>query len=214
MSRILAIALLAACGGAPAPAAERPGPRGLRADQHMSIAEREDARANELSTWPEVRPGATDNPDRHLVSIAWSGTWDTAEDHRKRASYHRSVAAQLEADYQEACGNTPAELVSRSPLVRYGIGGNATADGATVILGPEAGPPSHLLGELRCHRAWMMLSRADMDDCPLDLPGLHVTARGDATSIELHLTVESPKLIPELQRRAAHDLEIAARGRH
>ena len=37
----------------------------------------------------------------------------------------------------------------------------------------------------------------------------HVHAHGDATSIELELTVDDPKLIPELQRRAAHELEVA-----
>lgn len=209
MSRSIALLLLAACAGAPSVATEKPGPRGLRADQHLSIAAREDERASQLDRWPERRSTAPDSPDMHLVTVPWTGTWDTSEEHRRRASAHRSAAAQLDADYQEACGSTSAELVSVSPLERYGIGGTPTATGASVILTAEAGPPARLLGELRCHRAWMMLGQTDMENCPLDLPGLHVHARGDATSIELELTVDDPKLIPELQRRAAHDLELA-----
>ena len=58
----------------------------------------------------------------------------------------------------------------------------------------------------------MMLGPSDMDDCPLDLPGLRVYACGSATEIELELIVDDPKLIPELQRRAAHDLEVAGRA--
>jgi hypothetical protein len=213
MYRMLGLALLVACGGAPPVGTEQPGPRGLHADQHLAIASREEARANDLATWPETRPGAADSPDRHLVSPGWSGTWDTSEEHRKRATFHRSAAAQLQADYDEACGNTPAEVASKSPLERYGIGGTPTADGTSVLLSPDAGPPDRLLVELRCHRAWMMLGRSDMADCPLDLPGLHVSAHGDAQSIELNLTVEDAKLVPELQRRAAHDLETAAHAR-
>ncbi|MEO8548865.1 MAG: hypothetical protein ABI678_02800 [Kofleriaceae bacterium] len=124
------------------------------------------------------------------------------------------MAAQLDDDYQEACGSTPAEIVTVSPLQRYGIGGSASPQGASVILTGEAGSPAQLLGELRCHRAWMMLAPTDMDDCPLDLPGLHVHAHGDANTIELDLTVDDPKVIPELQRRAAHDLEVANHTKH
>lgn len=208
MSRSFALVLLAACGGAPTVAPERPGPRGLHADQHLAVAAREDERADQLATWPELRPGA-DSTNMHLVGVPWNGSWDTSQEHRRRASVHRSAAAQLDADYEEACGSSPAELVMVSPLQRYGLGGSLTAQGANVILTAEAGPPARLLGELRCHRAWMMLGPSDMDDCPLDLPGLHVHAHGDATSIELELTVDDPKLIPELQRRAEHELEVA-----
>jgi hypothetical protein len=59
----------------------------------------------------------------------------------------------------------------------------------------------------------MMLGRSDMDDCPLDLPGLRVSARGDANGIELTLTVDDPNLVPELRRRAARDLEAGQHGR-
>ncbi|MEP6860351.1 MAG: hypothetical protein ABJE66_07015 [Deltaproteobacteria bacterium] len=209
MTRSLALVLLASCGGAPPVAAEKPGPRGLRADQHAAMASREDERASQLDTWPEQRPGPIEGPDTHLVTVAWTGRWDTSEEHRRLAAVHRSAAAELDAEYQEACGSTSAELVMVSPLQRYGLGGGPTERGANVILTAEAGPPARLLGELRCHRAWMMLGPSDMNACPLDLPGLHVYAHGDATSIELELVVDDPKLIPELQRRTVHDLELA-----
>jgi hypothetical protein len=182
----------------------------MRADQHLAMASREDDRATQLDTWPDRRPAGIEGPDAHLVTVAWTGRWDTAEEHRRLASTHRSAAAEITAEYEEACGTTSADLVAVSPLQRYGIGGNPTERGATVILSGEAGPPARLLGELRCHRAWMMLGRNDMEDCPLDLQGLHVYAHGDAKSIELDLTVDDPKLIPELQRRTAHDLEMAS----
>jgi len=212
MTRSLALLLLAACGGAAPVAAEKPGPRGLRADQHIAMAQREDQRATQIDTWPERRPGPVDSPDMHVVTVAWTGTWDTSEEHRRLAQIHRSKAAELDAEYEDACGSTPADLVSVSPLQHYGIGGGPTERGANIILSAEAGPANRLLGELRCHRAWMMLGPSDMDDCPLDLPGLRVHARGSATEIELELTVDDPKLIPELQRRAAHDLEVAGRA--
>ncbi|MEO6773675.1 MAG: hypothetical protein ABI467_11755 [Kofleriaceae bacterium] len=215
MVRSFALVLLAtACGGPSTIAAEKPGPRGLRADQHLAMAAREDDRATQLTTWPDNRPGPVTGPGERMVSVAWTGTWDTAEDHRRLANIHRSAAAQLDAEYQEACGSTPAEIVTVSPLQRYGIGGGPTAGGANVIVTAEAGTPARLLGELRCHRAWMMLGPNDMDDCPLDLPGLHVHAHGDANAIELEMTVDDPKLIPELQRRAAHDLEMATHRVH
>jgi hypothetical protein len=46
-----------------------------------------------------------------------------------------------------------------------------------------------------------------MDDCPLDMAGIHVDAHGDATGIEVKITIENPSLVGELQRRAAHDVE-------
>ena len=48
-----------------------------------------------------------------------------------------------------------------------------------------------------------------MDDCPLDLPGIHVAARGDAAGIELTITIDNEALVPELRRRAAHEVEAA-----
>lgn len=206
MYRPFVMCLVAACA---APIAnEKPGPRGLRADQHLSIASREDVRAEQRTRWPDMRPGADGtNLDQQQAAGIWSGTWDTAAEHRRLAQFHRSAAAQLQAEYEEACRETPAEVVSASPLQRYGIGGSPAADGWLALLSPDAGPPDRLLAMMRCHRAWMMLGHADMESCPLDLPGLRVSARGDASGIELTMTVDDPALVDELRRRAAHDLE-------
>ncbi len=176
------------------------------------MAKSEDQRATELRSWPETRDGASDLSGTTLVG--WGGRWDTGEDHLRNASYHRSAAAQLDADYREACGTRQLADVRVSPLVRYGVGGQATANGTVILLAPTAGPPARLLEDLRCHRAWMMLEHTDMEQCPLDLPGLRVTARGDDAGIELTLTVENPKLLLELRERAAHDLEAASHGQH
>lgn len=180
------------------------GPRGYRADEHLQIAAREDQRADDLTHWPDSRPGA-DGSTR--LAAPWHGSWDTANEHRRAAAAHRSAAAQLQAEYEEACRDMPYETVSVSPLQRYGIGGNPVDGGILVILSPDAGPPNRLLSDMRCHRAWMMLQRTDMADCPLDLPGIKVSARGDAKAIEVTITVADPALVPELRRRAAHDLE-------
>lgn len=208
MNKTLLVALLAAgCGSATT--TEGTGPRGPRADEHRQMASLEQARANELARWPDTRHGAvgTDVQQR-LAAGAWFGSWDTAAEHEQLARIHRSAAAQLEVEYEAACGDTPAELVRVSPLQRYGIGGNATADGARILLSPLAGTPEQLLAEMRCHRAWMMLGRTDMDDCPLDLPGLKVSARGDQHGVELTLTI-APSQVGELQRRSVLDLEAA-----
>lgn len=208
MYRSILLCLVAACA---APIAnEKPGPRGLRADQHLSIASREADRAEELTRWPDTRPGLDGtNMDQQLAAGTWFGTWDTAAEHRRLAQVHRSAAAQLEAEYEQACGELPGEIITVSPLQRYAVGGSPTADGMLVLLSLEAGPPDRLLAAMRCHRAWMMLGRTGMDDCPLDLPGLQVSARGDASGIELTMTVDDPALLDELRRRAAHRLEAA-----
>lgn len=212
MYRSILLCLVAACA---APIAnEKPGPRGLRADQHLSIASREDERAEELTRWPDTRPGADGailNQER--AAGTWFGIWDTAAEHHRLAQVHRSAAAQLQAEYEEACGEMPADVVSVSLLQRYAIGGSPTASGTLVLLSADAGPPDRLLAMMRCHRAWMMLGRTDMDDCPLDLPGLQVSARGDATGIQLSMSVSDPSLVDELRRRAAHDLEAAQHRR-
>lgn len=209
MSRALALCLLAACGGSTLE--EKPGPRGLRADQHLVTAAREDDRAEELTHWPETRVGPEGSNPAEQLANGWYGSWDTVAEHRKLAEYHRDAAAQLEAEYERACGDTPADVVSVSPLEAYGIGGSPVPGGTLVLLSADAGPPDKLLAAMRCHRAWMMLGRTNMDDCPLDLPGIHVDARGDANGIELTITIADPRLVDELRRRAAHDLEAAQR---
>jgi hypothetical protein len=212
MYRSILLCLVTACA---APIAnEKPGPRGLHADQHLRIASREADRAEELMSWPDTRPGPDGtNMSQQRSAGTWFGTWDTAAEHHRLAQVHRSSAAQLEAEYEQACGELPGDVVSVSPLQRYAVGGSPTTDGTLVLLSAEAGPPDRLLAAMRCHRAWMMLGRIDMDDCPLDLPGLQVSARGDPNGIELTMTVSDPKLVPELRRRAAHDLEAGQRQR-
>lgn len=210
MNRILLCCYLAAC--ATTAANEQPGPRGLRADQHLAIASREADRAQAIAHWPDSRPGPDgSNPAALMVTGTWYGSWDTVADHERLARLHRDAAAQIEAQYEDACGDTPAAIASVSPLQRYGIGGTAVESGIVVLLSADAGPPDRLLAAMRCHRAWMMLGRTDMDNCPLDLPGIHVDARGDANGIELTITVADPALVDELRRRAALDLEAARR---
>jgi hypothetical protein len=51
-----------------------------------------------------------------------------------------------------------------------------------------------------------------MDDCPLDLPDIHVTARGTLEEIEVTITVSDPAVVRELQRRTARELEHAHHG--
>jgi hypothetical protein len=97
-----------------------------------------------------------------------------------------------------------------SPLQRYGVGGSNSATGVVLYLSPAAGPADHLLADIKCHRAWMMLGPSAMDDCPLDLPGIVIDARGDVDGITVSIAIRDTKLIEELQRRAARDLETAA----
>ncbi|MEO7731904.1 MAG: hypothetical protein ABIY55_13085 [Kofleriaceae bacterium] len=137
----------------------------------------------------------------------WFGTWDTTVEHRRLALAHRSAAAQIEAEFEQACGDTPGAVASVSPLQRYGIGSSLVPGGTLMLLSVDAGRPDQLLSAMRCHRAWMMLGRTEMDDCPLDLPGLRVDAQGHDDAVELTLTVADPSLVDELRRRTAHDLE-------
>jgi hypothetical protein len=55
----------------------------------------------------------------------------------------------------------------------------------------------------------MMLAESGMEDCPLDLAGITVETYGDATGISVEIKTNDPSLVPELQRRAAKDLERA-----
>lgn len=187
---------------------ERPGSRGLRADQHLDAAREHERRANELARWPESRTsGSFDVPGSGL----WYRAWDTTSDHEHLADSHRSAAAQQHAVYDEACREVGEPAVS--PLQRFGIGGSPTTDGSIVFLSPDAGPPDRLLAAMRCHRAWMMLADAGMDECPLDLAGIHIQAHGDASGITIAITVRDKDLVSELQRRIARDLELAAQRR-
>ncbi|HEU0035827.1 MAG TPA: hypothetical protein VFQ53_34680 [Kofleriaceae bacterium] len=188
----------------------RGGPRGLRASEHLEEARKHDDLARERETsWPTTTAATPGSPEAP-VAAPWHRTWDTAAEHRRFAAAHRSEAAALQAAYEEACGNRTLAEVSVSPLVRHGVGGYNVTDGAVIYLSPHAGLPEKLLADLRCHRAWMMLSPGAMDDCPLDLPGLQVDAQGDLDGVTLTLTVPD-RLVAELQKRVARELETHAR---
>ena len=188
--------ILGACATVPAPAPQG-GPRGLRASEHLDLARHYDDQAEQESRWPE-------DPSRGTGR--WVRSWDTVAEHERLAAIHRSRAAQLGAAYDEACGDRPVSAIRVSPIQRFGMGGANTSTGVLVFLDAKAGAPDELLADLRCHRAWMMLAPADMDDCPLDMPGLFIEARGEPEGITLSFVVRDPRLVPEVQRRAAHDL--------
>ncbi len=157
-------------------------------------------------------------PDRYAppysVYTPWTLSWDTVAEHERLASIHRGQAAALQAAYDEACGTRSADEVSVSPLVRDGLAAWNTSTGVILYLSPDAGPAEHLLQTMKCHRAWMMLERVEtMSDCPLDLRGIQVDARGEEDAITVSIVVRDPNLVEELQRRAAHDLEMAAQQR-
>lgn len=200
--RSLAVLLLTACATvSPAP---KGGPRGLRASQHLEAAHRHE----ELATQAHVQPPPA---SYEVGSSPWIRSWDTAAEHERLAAIHRSKAGELYAAYEEACGDRPIAEVAVSPLQRHAIGGWDTAAGVILYLSPSAGGPDELLAAMKCHRAWMMLEPTDMDDCPLDLPGIQLDARGDHNVITVSIVVRDPKLVDELHRRAGHELETAMR---
>jgi hypothetical protein len=212
--RLFALAtLLIGCATAPRPE-PRGGPRGLRASEHLDAASQHDAMARERETWPDTRPGGPG--DLRPVPMPWYRSWDTAGDHDRSAAIHRAQAAEIHAQYDEACRDTPASDAQSSPLQVYGVGGWNTTTGVIVYLSPDAGPPDRLIARMKCHRAAMLLAASNMEDCPLDLPDIAIDARGDEGGITVSIVVRNPDLVPELQRRAAHDLEAAAqlRSRH
>jgi hypothetical protein len=202
--RALGMLLLASCATT-STVPPKGSPRGLRAAEHLEAARQHENLATRSWIWSDAM-----TPGPSTSGVAWVRTWDSAEEHEQLAVAHRSQAAALQAAYEHACGSRSAAEVSISPLHRYARGGWNTASGVILYLAPEAGPADRLLQSLECHRAWMMLAPLPMDDCPLDLPGLLVDARGDDTGITISISVRDPKLIPELQRRAARDLESSA----
>ena len=201
--RALGFVLLAACATT-STVSPSGGPRGLRASEHLDVAHRHD----ELARQRQVDRASFDAPDAN--GVVWLRTWDPSADHERLAAVHRSEAAQLHAEYDEACGSRPIEEVSISPLSRYAVGAWPTSAGVIFYLDPSAGGPDKLLAEMKCHRAWMMLAPSGMEDCPLDLPGLVLDARGDGEGITVSLVVRDAKLVEELHRRAAHELEVSA----
>ena len=200
-------ALLAACATTPTTPPASPGSRGLRASEHLDAAREHDQLATQRASWAETRPDANGRIDQPMIAMPWRSQWDSPEQHEQLAAAHRAAAAQQHADYERLCGDRPLAEVSQSPIARYGIGGVPTETGVVVILSAGAGPANHLLADIECHRAWMMLAPSDMDACPLDLAGIHVDAIGDEAGITLTITERDLSLIPELQRRVARDLE-------
>ncbi|HEU4731887.1 MAG TPA: hypothetical protein VFT22_28525 [Kofleriaceae bacterium] len=209
--RLFAIATLLIGCATTQPAAPKGGPRGLRASEHLDVARQHDAMARERQTWPDMRPAAPG--DLRPVAMPWYRSWDTAAEHERLAATHRAQAAALHADYEEACRDMPESDVQNSPLSVYGVGGWNTTTGVILYLSPDAGPADRLIARMKCHRAAMMLAPSGMEDCPLDLPDIALDARGDEGVITVSIVARDAKLVPELQRRAAHDLETAAQLR-
>ena len=205
------LVLTAACASAPAAKPLAPGSRGLRASEHIDAARQHDELARQSAAYPDMRDDATGRADQLLIATPWTRRWDTTDDHLRLAQVHRSAAAQIDAEFERACDGRSEADIAISPLVRYGVGGSPIEDGVIVYLRPEAGNPDKLMADMRCHRAWMMLQPAStMDMCPLDLAGLSVQASGGKEGITVTLHVQDPALVPELQKRAAHELEQGA----
>jgi hypothetical protein len=199
----LSIALVA-CASAP-PRTQAPGSRGLHASGHLTAASEHDEESRE--SWPDTRTtDATGRADQLLIATPRHRDSDT--DRARAAAMHRSEAQAIYDEYERACGSRGASDVSVSPIVRYGMGGGTIPQGVVLYLTTAAGPPDRLVRDLECHRAWMRLAPANMDKCPLDLAGLKIDASGSGEGITLTLTVRDPRLIGELQQRAAHDLEL------
>lgn len=204
---IVAVLLsLAACASAPR-SQPKGGPRGLRASEHLDAAREHD----ELGRYPSGLPARQVAPDGS--GVGWLRTWDTSAEARRLAEIHRSKAAELQAEYEEACGSRPLEQVAVSPLQRYAIGGWRTSTGMILYLDPSAGSPDTLLADMKCHRAWMMLAPTGMEECPLDLPGIVLDAHGDRDGITVSIVERDPKLVDELHRRAERDLEASTQLR-
>ena len=206
----LAILVVCGCATTRPPAATPPGSRGMRASDHLEAARQQDELAQQALAYPDVRAGTMGSVHDMPLATPWTRTWDTRVDHERLAQVHRSAAAQLHAEYDEACRGRSAAQTSISPIARFAIAGTPTPNGMIVYLSADAGAPDRLLADMRCHRAWMMLAPSGMDDCPLDLADIHVTARGTLEEIEVTITVSDPALVGELQRRVAHELEAHA----
>jgi hypothetical protein len=206
------VSVLAVACATPRAAPQAPGSRGPHANEHLDAAREHDEAAQEATLYPDTRADATGRVDQLLV--ATPRMQDSVADQERAAAAHRSEAQQIYAEYERACGERSTSEVSVSPIVRYGLGGSVIVDGVVLYLSSDAGTAERLLAELACHRAWMRLAPANMDACPLDLDGLLVDAKGSGEGITLTLTVKDKRLVPELQRRAAHDLEMGHSHRH
>lgn len=207
MRTLLATLLLAACATT-SPPPPTGGPRGLHASDHLDLARRHEDIADRAARSPDVILGGPSG-----TTLLWMRAWNTSQEQQRIADAHRDKAAALELAYEQACGDRAVEDVAISPLAKYGIGGSNTATGVVLYLSPVAAGPDRLLADMKCHRAWMMLAPAGMEDCPLDLPGIQLEAVGDSDGITISIVTHDPSLVPELQRRAAHELESGAQLR-
>lgn len=206
MNKLLAITCLIGC--AAAPPVQESNPRGLRASDHLAMARQEDEAERRAWMFPDTRSASPTDPPVET----WQRRWDPDE-HGRLATMHRARAAEIEAGFAEACAPFQTWEMGLSPIVRYGLGGWNTATGVIIYLSPDAGDAERLLSLLRCHRSWMMLGRSDMEDCPLDLPGIMLDARGSSDGITISIVARDAAQVPELQRRATLDLENARRAR-
>ncbi len=182
--------------------------RGLRASEHLAVADSQQQAAVQSSTLPDMR-GDGINTGTQLMQ-PWYRSSGTGADHADKVQYHRAAASALIGDYTAACGAIPSAQAAVSPIARFGIGGWPTQSGAIVYLSADAGDPDEVMAAMVCHRAWMMLSPANALNGPLDLAGLSFDARGDANGITVSLTIRDLKMVAELQKRVEHDLEQAA----
>jgi hypothetical protein len=173
----------------------------------MEAARQHDESAHAAQKWPDAYG------DRAAYAIPWTRSWEASTEQERLATVHRTHAAELQAAYEEACGDRTADEVSMSPLRRFGLGGWNTTSGVILYLSPGAGSPDQLIADMKCHRAWMMLAPAGMEDCPLDLPGIQVDARGDGEGVTVSIVIHDATLVDELHRRAARELEAATASR-
>lgn len=200
--RSAAMILLTACATTSV-TSPKGGPRGLHATEHLDVAHQHEDQARRERTLPDA---TTAGPG--ISGVAWTMFLDAGADHERLAAIHRSQAEELQAAYDEACAGRLVTEAAISPLRLYGIGSRNTATGVIIYLAGDAGPADRLLADTQCHRAWMRLApHEDMDNCPLDLPGLELAARGNADVMMLTITIADPALVHELQRRAAQNIE-------
>jgi hypothetical protein len=162
---------------------------------------------------PPVQPGEVEVvPHDPPALLPWFRSWD-GDAERARIGKFADVH-ELEAEYVDACGPGLPYRIAGSPLLRHRTTSWNTTTGVVIYLSPQAGSAERLVDDLRCHLVGMMMAPFGVDDCPFDLPGIHIDARGDATDITLLVTVKNPALIAELQNRLRAQIESSARKSH
>jgi hypothetical protein len=155
------------------------GPRGLRASDDVEIAKAHQRLAEALNTSQQ----------------------DTSERYRQVAASHLRMADELQRTYQSSCRGLSRPEAQLSPLYRYSVGGSRTEDGVAIDTRPTNMSPQAMAEQITCHQSWMMLAPADMEDCPLDLPGINVEVRSAGDALRIDLPASSPAMVQELARR-------------